>query len=322
MPIPPSAIDRYLCDDPLRLVDVGARGGIDERWRRFESLLTLTAFEPDPEECRRLNSSAASLPYPARFLPNAIWRQTSELPFYVCKWPVASSVYPPNEEFLQAFPKNAELLSVREQRTVSTIALDEVSAAEGVVADHLKVDVEGAELDVLIGGERLLSSALVLEVEVEFNPIFRNQPLFAHVDDHLRERGWTILGLRRNSWRQGSPDRSGTGDGGQLVSADALYLNGRAIAGDLSASEECKLLVILAAYRMADAVQARLHSPGPLALSEEDRSAILRALTPSPGALVRVGRRLLRRLDGESRRRIADRLQAGDAPTWHDPGFF
>ena len=87
-------------------MDVGAREGLDPRWKRFESALELIAFEPDPEECARLNRAAASLPYPARFLPHAVWREASEeVPFHVVNWPVASSIYAPNEDFLRPFPE-------------------------------------------------------------------------------------------------------------------------------------------------------------------------------------------------------------------------
>lgn len=84
--------ERQLGDDRLRIVDVGARGGLDPRWERFHPVLELVAFEPDPDECERLNRGAASLPYPARFLPHAVWREANdEVPFHVVTWPVASS---------------------------------------------------------------------------------------------------------------------------------------------------------------------------------------------------------------------------------------
>jgi FkbM family methyltransferase len=86
-------LEQYLKQDRLRLIDVGARGGVDARWARFESGLEVTAFEPDRAECERLNQDADSPPYPARFLPYALWKETSdEVPFHICNWPAASSI--------------------------------------------------------------------------------------------------------------------------------------------------------------------------------------------------------------------------------------
>ena len=181
---------RHLEKDRLRLIDVGARGGLDPRWQRFETALELIAFEPDPEECERLNRDASSLPYPARFLPHALWREASDaVPFHVANWPVGSSIYAPNEDFLRPFPEAHQLLGVKDVQTISAVTLDEALSREELGADHLKLDVEGAELDVMAGGRIALGQALALEVEVEFNPVFRDQPLFADVDSHLRSQG-------------------------------------------------------------------------------------------------------------------------------------
>jgi hypothetical protein len=53
------AFDKRLAADPLRLFDVGARGGIDARWRPFYRYIEAVGFEPDPAECDRLNPSRA-----------------------------------------------------------------------------------------------------------------------------------------------------------------------------------------------------------------------------------------------------------------------
>lgn len=318
-------LDKHLAQDRLRLLDVGARGGVDQRWARFASVLEVIAFEPDSAECERLNRTAGSLPYPARFLPYALWREAShDVTFHVCKWPVASSVYPPNQQFLRSFPLAKQLLEVQEVRSIRTLRLDDVRAQEDVTADCLKLDVEGAELDVLIGGESTLRETLVLEVEVELNALFVDQPLFADVDRHLRERGWVLLGLRRNSWRRGGLDRAATGDGGQIVSADALYCNGAAVNAELSLRKELKLLVIMAAYLQADLVLGRLRTSNALTsqLSADELAELESILVPRPGPVRRFVRRALRRLDAERRRALADGLQQGDATVWHDPHFF
>ena len=230
-----SLLETRLERDRLRLFDVGARGGVDPRWRRFAASLEVVAFEPDPGECDRLNRETAGLPYPARFLNGALWREVrSDVPFHVANWAVASSIYPPNSAFLSSFPGAATMLDTKEQRRISTTTLDEVQRTEGLAPDCLKLDVEGAELDVLVGGEGVLGDVLVLEIEVEFSPLFNGQPMFWDVDAHLRERGWRLLGLRRNSWRRiPQASTSAPGYGGQLIAADALYVNEGAISGAL-----------------------------------------------------------------------------------------
>ncbi|HEX2358426.1 MAG TPA: FkbM family methyltransferase [Solirubrobacterales bacterium] len=290
-----TVLDKHLGEDRLRLVDIGARGGVASRWDRFASVLDVTAFEPDPAECERLNREAACLPYPAHFLPYAIGRQSGDnVPFHVANWPVASSLYRPNAEFLRSFPQAARLLEVGAVQSISVSSLDDVARRENLPIDCLKVDVEGAALDVLVGGETALDGSLALEVEAEMNPLFEGEALFADVDAHLRNRGWALQGLRRTSWRRGAPfEPSASGLGGQIISVDALYCNG-GFTGQLPLARELKLLVILSAYLQADAVLARLRSSEPIAagLNTNELDELVRLLVPRPGPIRRFARRV------------------------------
>jgi len=78
------------------------------------------------------------------------------------------------------------LTQVVDRRQVQTIRLDDVRDADD--AAYLKLDVQGAELDVLRGAQRLLEQILVIQTEVEFVPMYLGQPLFAEVDQALRAR--------------------------------------------------------------------------------------------------------------------------------------
>jgi FkbM family methyltransferase len=310
-------------DSPLQLVDVGARGGVDKRWQPFYSFLDVLGFEPDCAECERLNEAARRFPYRSRFLPYALGREEDEVTFNVCRWPVASSVYEPNPDVLEDFPHAAGLLTVKERRTLATVPLDDVCAREMLAPECLKVDVEGAELDVLRGAETALERSLVLDVEVEFDALFRGQPLFADVDMHVRERGWRLLGLRRVSWRRTTPlSPAGTGYGGQVISADALYFNDRAIRGGLAVGQMLKLAVILSAYRQHDFALALLSRDGLSRLPERERRALAAALVPRPSLARRLATSALRRLDSERRRGIADALQPSGATVWQDAHHF
>jgi FkbM family methyltransferase len=322
-----TVLDKRLRDGRLRLVDVGARGGIAPRWQRFAGLIEVTAFEPEPAECERLNREAAALPYPIRHLPVALGGERSDsVPFYVTAWPVASSVRRPNAGFLRSFPTAQSLLDVRRVEEVSVTTLDEVAEREGLTADCLKVDVEGAALEVLAGAEASLRGTLVLEVEADVNPLFEGEALFPAVDSHMRERGWALQGLRRTSWRRGEPlEPAASGLGGQIVSVDALYANERLIGGGLSLARELKLLVILAAYLQMDAVHDRLARSPALTegLAPAEREELQRVLAPpDSGALWRLARRAFARLGPARRRALADRMQRGDASAWEDPHFF
>jgi FkbM family methyltransferase len=321
-----TVLDRYLGDDRLRLVDVGARAGVAGRWERFHSVLEVTAFEPDASELERLQRTAADLPYPARFLPDALWRESRDgVEFHITNWPVASSVYPPNSEFLRSFPDAAGLFAVREVRSIPVSTLDEVAQREGLLVDCLKVDVEGAALDVLVGGERTLRDVIALEVEAEMNPLFEGEALFPEVDSFLRERGWFLRGIRRTSWRHGEhADGAANAFGGQIVSVDALYFNARLQGGELTLQRELKLLVILAAYLQTDAVLDRLRSSRGLAerLNAAELKELEGLLVSRPNWIRRLARKALGRSTSARRRAFADRLQRGEEGVWEDPHFF
>jgi FkbM family methyltransferase len=275
-------------------------------------------------ECARLNAEAPRLAYPARFLPHALWREArSDLPFHVCNWEVASSVYPPNAEFLRDFPEAAQLLDVVDRRTIAATTLDEVVREQGKAPDYLKLDAEGAELDILLGTGTAIEQTIAIELEVEFNPIFAGQPLFADVDAHLRGHGWMLFGLRRNSWRRQRSSADGPGYGGQLIAADALYLRREVLVESEDLQRELKLLVVLAAYLEWDTVGRRLaEAPALRSLSSAELRAIGRDLVPPARLITRLARAALRRVDSERRRSFADSLQRADATVWQDPHFF
>ena len=69
--------------------------------------------------------------------------------------------------------------------------LDELDIVENVL---VKIDVQGTEDKVIMGGEQLLSRASVLIVETSFKPLYKDQPLFDGIYDLLRERGFEYAG--------------------------------------------------------------------------------------------------------------------------------
>jgi hypothetical protein len=102
--------------------------------------------------------------------------------------------------------------------------LDNVLEAMNCRADFIKLDVQGAELQVLHGAERTLRAATFgLEVEVEFAELYLGQPHFSQVDDYLRGLGFTLFDLNRFWWKRCGGERTANRRG-QLIFGEALYL--------------------------------------------------------------------------------------------------
>lgn len=136
-----------------------------------------------------------------------------------------------------------ELGIVRTTRTerVRVERLDEWMLRDGEArVDVLKLDVQGAELQVIEGAGTALDQVRLIEVEVAFTPMYLGQPLFGEVDAALRERGFALwrLGHLVHYGRDGACDLPGPaldafydghheaapGRGGQLYWAHAHFV--------------------------------------------------------------------------------------------------
>jgi hypothetical protein len=62
--VKPIDVFHALAEQGLGILDVGARGGAHTALSEVAPLVNLVGFEPDPEECRRLN---AEPPLPGSF---------------------------------------------------------------------------------------------------------------------------------------------------------------------------------------------------------------------------------------------------------------
>ncbi len=102
---------------------------------------------------------------------------------------MTSSLYPPNTAMLEKFQQLGEVTRVVRTERVRTQRLDDL--AEVADADWLKMDVQGADLSVIKGAQRVLREVVMVQSEVEFVPLYLGQPLFAEVDQAMRRSGFS-----------------------------------------------------------------------------------------------------------------------------------
>jgi hypothetical protein len=103
-------------------------------------------------------------------------------------------------------------------------------------------------LDVLTGATRVLADAVLVHTEVEFVPMYKEQPLFAEVDQHLRRHGYLFHRFSSGSGRTFKPlvlNNDHNKATSQFLWADVVYVKDFMALDRLSPEKLLKLAVIL-----------------------------------------------------------------------------
>jgi len=186
------------------VLDVGCRGGPPDAWLPIPDL-RIIGFDVDGRECKRLISL-----YPQfTFVTCALGSKAGEGCFYLAQDTSSSSFYPPREEVLSSY-KVVDAWDKVPIRTLDSFAQEYFPTG----ADFLKLDAQGYELEILWGSVETLKSVVLVQAEVEFNPLYQGQPLFGEVDAFLRAQGFELWDFRQIT-HYGR---------GQLYWADAYYV--------------------------------------------------------------------------------------------------
>jgi FkbM family methyltransferase len=228
----------------IKVIDIGAMATGDDIFTPLvqAGLASIIGFECVQAECDRLNAASAGV---HTYLPHAVG-DGRERTFHTCSASMTSSTYEPNKPLLELFQNLANLTEVVGRDPISTVRLDDLPEVQG--ADFLKLDVQGGELDVLNGAEKTLADAVVVHTEVEFVPLYKDQPLFAEVDQRLRQAGFVFHKLHGFAGRTFKPlivNQDINLGLSQWLWADAVYVRDFMALESVPAEKLLKMAVIL-----------------------------------------------------------------------------
>jgi len=206
------------------VIDVGGRYGMHTSWKPFTGELRYFMFEPDKEEAARLTGKYADRPE-ISVHPLALSDSAGKVKLNILSHKAQSSLLEPNPDhvwFSETRPGEGEVL---ESYEVEATTVDEFCAEQEINLDFIKVDTEGSELAVLMGGKRQLDeSILAARIEANFDSKFENIALFPRIMDYMLERGFFLLNLDeldngacRNSFVHNKP-------WGTLVHCDSIWM--------------------------------------------------------------------------------------------------
>ncbi|NJK33723.1 MAG: FkbM family methyltransferase [Oscillatoriales cyanobacterium SM2_2_1] len=233
---------------PLVIADVGAAMGVDVRWRGLGDGVRFLTFEPDGRS-QTPNNFAIGL-----------GQRSEKRTLYLTQLPAASSLLEHHRPVLRDFAT----YSWHEPAgtvDIELVALDDLLVAQPEnYPDFLKTDVEGFDLEVLRGAERILSQhTLGVQVEVSFIERHVGAPFFGEVDQFLRDRQMVLFSLQREHWLRHNLT-AGVNSQPQLIWGDAVYFLTRDAFGQRVARLEpslrlplmVKMLALLLVYGAHD----------------------------------------------------------------------
>ena len=101
---------------------------------------------------------------------------------------MCSSLYKPDGEVLDRY-NNMEVARVKTVSSVNTTSLDHFTSGHDLdFVDFIKIDIQGAELDVFQGGTSTLQNVLAIVTEAGFIEHYVDQPLFEDVCSFLSQQ--------------------------------------------------------------------------------------------------------------------------------------
>lgn len=244
-------------DLELVLADIGAAGGLKDRWAPARPVVSAMLFEPrDGGEPRKLGRDTL---YPVALGP-APGRATLNL----TALPNMSSTLQPNAELLRTFRKKGKQTSITGTVDMTVDTLDAVAAREGKRVDAIKVDTQGSEAGILEGARACLSGSIfIAEIEVSFLERYCGQPLLRDIESSMGAHGFELVDLyrlkryrRANSFGIGNISLGRGQRAGRLAYGDALFvLSEDRLAERIGAEGEdlaMKAIVALLVYGKAD----------------------------------------------------------------------
>lgn len=232
----------------VQVVDVGAssHGRLTEPYAALMlfGLARVTGFEPNEAECVKLNQMYGGEGRD-RYLPAFVGKGGAAT-FHETNWFMTGSLLSPNDSILSAFEQLDSVVQLVATHPVQTVRLADLSEVEDV--DLIKIDVQGAELDVFHGAGAKLDQALVIWSEVEFLPLYENQPLFSDVEAYLRSRGFLFYafdGISTRAYKPYANEVKMRGGRGQAIWSDAIFVRDFRTFNALSTDKLKKLAVLL-----------------------------------------------------------------------------
>lgn len=149
-------------------------------------LCNLFGFEPQKDAFDALVASKADN---ETYFNVAVGQQKTQT-LHICKHSGFTSLYKPDLDAAEIFPGFVNQMAVQQTFELSPVELDRVDGLPS--QDMLKIDVQGAEKQIIQTGPKTLLDCVAIVIECRFARLYQGEPMFGEVDAFLRDRGYVM----------------------------------------------------------------------------------------------------------------------------------
>ena len=176
----------------LVALDVGAQGGFFNESifsKKYNFFFDLVAVEPIPEEAKKLEDKNYKV------ISKGLWSENCMKKLYILgKRPGSSSMYKPNPKALSLYgfkEKDFSIFNVTSEIDIECTTIKEsLNQFKVNNLDFLKIDTQGAELEIIKGlGDYL---PLMTKIEVQIIPMYKNVPDWTELTNYLYKMNYMV----------------------------------------------------------------------------------------------------------------------------------
>ena len=150
----------------LNIIDAGARYGIHPSFKKLTKIANFHLFEADNIEWKRLKKKYKKNSN-IKIYPVALFSSAKKLKFEIREHKGLNSIYKINNKFLSGSDYKIDQFKTVSTKYINSKTIDDFF--ESSHPNYLKLDVEGAELEIIKGAKKRLADTIVgIRSEVTF----------------------------------------------------------------------------------------------------------------------------------------------------------
>ena len=187
---------QFFTQQPPVLIDIGASGEINQKWKKIAPYSICIAFDADEREfnvTEQINKTFKKLITVNRIVTAS---KESEIDFYLTSWPYCSSLLKPETDKLEPWIFS-KLFNVEKVTKLPGITLDEALNQAGInYIDWFKTDTQGTDLRLFMSlKEPLRRNVLAAEFEPGIIDAYKGEDKLYKVMETLSQVGFWLSAM-------------------------------------------------------------------------------------------------------------------------------